>query len=74
MKVSEKPHDKLSKRESAASYTPKKITVAVFFELGPYTDPSAAHERALKEQNKGAKNVRIDKEKGMWWISGVQYK
>ena len=54
--------------------TPRKSPVATLFEVGPYSDPSAAHERALKERSKGAKNIRIDKKKGQWWITGIEYK
>ncbi len=53
---------------------PTKVAVATLFEVGPYSDPSAAHERALKEQSRGAKNIRIDKKAGKWWITGVEYK
>lgn len=42
-------------------------------EIGPYVDYSAAHERALKEQQKGLRSIRIDKGRdGKWTIKGTR--
>lgn len=37
-------------------------------EAGPYSDPSAAHERANKLKSNGAKNIEIRKTKLGWVI------
>lgn len=44
--------------------------MAKYEEIGPYSDYSAAHERALKEQHKGLRSIRIDKVRGKWVIRG----
>lgn len=41
-------------------------------EIGSYSEYSPAHERALKEESKGLRSVRIDKIKGRWVIRGVR--
>lgn len=42
--------------------------------VGPYSDPSAAHEKALRLKSKGAKSIRIDKSGDKWWIGFVASK
>jgi hypothetical protein len=39
------------------------------FTCGPYSDPSAAHEKAMKIKSKGGKSIRVDKSKGKWVIN-----
>lgn len=46
---------------------------AVKKEAGPYSDPSAAHERSLKLQSAGAKNIFIKKTSRGWMIHYVEY-
>lgn len=46
---------------------------AVQKEVGPYSDPSACHERALKLQRQGAVNIRESKRKGGWYITYIVY-
>lgn len=38
---------------------------------GPYTEYGPAHEKAMKLQREGFRNLRIDKKGSRWWISGV---
>ena len=43
-----------------------------YTEIGPYSEYSPAHEKALKLKSKGWKTVYIKKVKGQWFVTGYE--